>query len=205
MSDAKYLLSIDVSDTVDDRLGEILNDILLELNTLVRASRRHYREDQRTAVPIDLSALLAKSRRIALIWTIEDVVALRPDLTDEQAWSVLEHARDIYTPEVGLSSRVLEGYANQLFGPRPAASPALTDAIECITYGPDTKVSFPYQCYLRDGRCVLVHWDINEHVVLATADVPMPRSPRVLPPDMIPAGLYAILERVIAEGPPQPC
>ena len=36
--------------------------------------------------------LLKKSRQIAVLWDITDVQSLRPDLSDEQAWVVLQAA-----------------------------------------------------------------------------------------------------------------
>jgi hypothetical protein len=39
---------------------------------------------------LDLKALLAKDRRIALVFDTEQVKALRPHLDDDQAWEVLQ-------------------------------------------------------------------------------------------------------------------
>ena len=39
---------------------------------------------------IDVHVLLAPRRQIASIWSIEDVQEVRPDLTDDQAWEVLQ-------------------------------------------------------------------------------------------------------------------
>ncbi len=201
MSDKQSTLSIDLADAVDRRLGDILDDILSELNVLIRASRSHYREFSRPAVTVNVRDLLAKSRRIALIWTVDDVVALRPDLTAEQAWEVLEYAQDIYEPESGLTTRCLDGYALHLFGPRPQATPALRDALKCVTLVPDTGVNFPYECYLHDGRCVLIRADLSEHVVTRWPFDPDVHTPHLVPSHRVPGGVFAILERVIAEAP----
>ena len=43
------------------------------------------------AADIDVHAFLAERRQIALIWSIEDVQGIRPDLGDEQGWEVLQN------------------------------------------------------------------------------------------------------------------
>jgi hypothetical protein len=62
--------------------------------------------------------LLAKDRMIAAIWSIEDVKGLRPDLSDEQAWEVLQQAEDIHDAEWGINWTTLETVASDLF-PEP--------------------------------------------------------------------------------------
>lgn len=53
--------------------------------------------------------------RIAIIWSIEDVRSLRPDLTEAQGWAVLETAQDQLDAEQGLTWSVLEEHADTLF------------------------------------------------------------------------------------------
>jgi hypothetical protein len=62
--------------------------------------------------------LLAKHRQIAAIWAIEDVKGIRPHLTDDQAWEVLEQVRDTHDGEWGLTWTTLETVADDLF-PEP--------------------------------------------------------------------------------------
>jgi hypothetical protein len=63
--------------------------------------------------------LLAKQKRIALIWAIEDVLRLRPDLTAEQAWEVLQAVESEADALVGVTWDTLEECAERLFGDGP--------------------------------------------------------------------------------------
>jgi hypothetical protein len=64
--------------------------------------------------------LLAEQHKIAVIWCIEDVRGLRPDLSDEQAWEVLQQVEDIHDAEWGISWTTLQTVAADLF-PRPTS------------------------------------------------------------------------------------
>ncbi|HJT77881.1 MAG TPA: hypothetical protein VJ739_11830 [Gemmataceae bacterium] len=66
---------------------------------------------------IDIHALLAKRRQIAAIWSVEDVRHVRPDLTDEQAWEVLQRVGRRHDAETGITWLTLEYSAEELFGP----------------------------------------------------------------------------------------
>ncbi len=59
--------------------------------------------------------LLAKHRQIATIWSVEDVQDVRSDLTDDQAWQVLERVGDKHDAEYGISWTTLEIVADDLF------------------------------------------------------------------------------------------
>jgi len=72
------------------------------------------------AAPFDINhfvhRLLACDRKIAAIWCIEDVQGIRPDLTADQAWGVLERVGDKHDAEHGISWTTLECVADDLFG-----------------------------------------------------------------------------------------
>lgn len=63
---------------------------------------------------------LARQRKIAVIWSIEDVQQGRPDLTDDQAWEVLEQVEDIHDAEWGINWTTLETVADDMF-PKPTS------------------------------------------------------------------------------------
>jgi hypothetical protein len=69
--------------------------------------------------PVDLDGqiqkLLAKNRQVAAIWSIEDVKGVRPHLTDEQAWEVLQQVGDIHDAEYGITWMTLETVADDMF------------------------------------------------------------------------------------------
>jgi hypothetical protein len=76
---------------------------------------------------INVHAYLAERRQIASIWHIEDVQSVRPDLTDGQAWKVLQSARRNHDANTGINWDVLECHADMLFGPAPE-TPAAEEA-----------------------------------------------------------------------------
>ena len=53
------------------------------------------------------------------IWPIQAVQENRPDLSDEQAWNVLQSARRNHDATIGINWDVLEYHADMLFGPAP--------------------------------------------------------------------------------------
>ncbi len=59
--------------------------------------------------------LLAEHRQIAAIWSVEDVKNVRPHLTDEQAWEVLERVGGNHDAECGISWTTLETVADDKF------------------------------------------------------------------------------------------
>ncbi len=59
--------------------------------------------------------LLAHYGRIAVTWEIVDVQGIRPDLTREQAWEVLEKVADHHDAEWGISWTTLQTVANDMF------------------------------------------------------------------------------------------
>jgi hypothetical protein len=72
----------------------------------------------------DIHELLAKHRQIAAIWSIEDVQSIRPDLSEEQAWEVLQQVDRRKDAELGITWLTLEMTAEDLFGDAPYANEA---------------------------------------------------------------------------------
>ena len=73
---------------------------------------------------IDIDALLAERKQIAVIWGVEDVQQVRPDLTDDQAWEVLLYVRRHHDAEFGVNWQTLECIAEDLFGDAPETDQA---------------------------------------------------------------------------------
>jgi hypothetical protein len=64
---------------------------------------------------IDIDELLTQRRQIAVIWGVEDVQHVRPDLNDDQAWEVLKECRDRHDCELGFTWDLIECVAGMLF------------------------------------------------------------------------------------------
>ena len=69
--------------------------------------------------PFNIDEILAKRRQIAAIWGIEDVQSIRPDLSEEQAWEVLQMVDRHKDAELGITWLTLEMAAEDLFGDAP--------------------------------------------------------------------------------------
>jgi hypothetical protein len=66
---------------------------------------------------IDIRHLLAEHRKIAVVWEIDDVQFVRPDLYDEQCWEVLQRCEHDHSADAGINCDFIEHVANQMFDP----------------------------------------------------------------------------------------
>lgn len=66
---------------------------------------------------INIHELLADRKQIAIVWSVEDVQEVRPDLTDEQAWEVLQAVERQHDATIGITWLTLECAAEVFFGP----------------------------------------------------------------------------------------
>jgi hypothetical protein len=188
-----HTLKIDLNETLDEEL----NGILAEIEGFIAAKRTQPKRVPLMHFAVDVRELLAKSKSVALIWTVEDVLAQRPGLTDEQAWQVLRHAAEHIERDFGLKAQYLKEYALQLFGPLPGMTHAVATALHAVCHIPDHDAKFDYQCFLADGRCVLIRSKSGNHSVIVST-LTSDDIPHVIPLDQVPASVYGILERAIA-------
>jgi hypothetical protein len=99
----------------------LMTDTTLSLHDQAEALLQRLRatrddEDPYFNVGLFAHQLLAERQQIAAIWCIEDVQGIRPDLTDDQAWEVLEEVGRKHDAELGISWTTLEIFADDLFG-----------------------------------------------------------------------------------------
>jgi hypothetical protein len=73
---------------------------------------------QSESATFDIHQLLEQRREVAVIWCVEDVQSVRPDLNDDQAWKVLQRCRHVHDCEVGFNWLLIEIVADDLFPPR---------------------------------------------------------------------------------------
>lgn len=66
-----------------------------------------------------LTPALTPAREIAVVWSVEDVQEIRPDLTDEQAWQVLQFCERHHDAGDGINWHAIDFAAEHLFGPEP--------------------------------------------------------------------------------------
>jgi len=70
---------------------------------------------------IDIHKQLEQRRQVAVIWGIEDVQGMHPDLNDDQAWEVLLQCSKVHDREHGFTWLLIEYVAEDIF-PCPEAS-----------------------------------------------------------------------------------
>jgi hypothetical protein len=75
-----------------------------------------------TSKPVDINLhvrkLLAEHHSIAAIWCTDDVRGIRPHLTEDQAWEVLQEVDRHHDAEQGITWMTLETAADDMF-PNP--------------------------------------------------------------------------------------
>jgi hypothetical protein len=85
---------------------------LYEVRSLLETARPPH---EPADIDLRVHQLLAKHNQIAAIWSIVDVQGVRPHLTDEQAWEVLEEVGRKHDAEWGITWVTLETMADELF------------------------------------------------------------------------------------------
>jgi len=80
----------------------------------------------------EIYKLLAERNQIAIVWEVEDVQTLRPDLSDDQAWQVLEQAERRHDAGIGINWDVLEMHAETVF-PEPIGEEPFTNSTKGFT------------------------------------------------------------------------
>ena len=64
---------------------------------------------------INIPKILRQRREIAIIWSIVDVHEVRSDLTDDQAWQVLQACEQQLDATIGLNWDLIETIAEELY------------------------------------------------------------------------------------------
>jgi hypothetical protein len=72
---------------------------------------------------IDIDQVLKSRGQVAIVWSIEDVQGLRPDLNNDQAWEVIRLCKHWHDFDVGFTRLLIEEMADELF-PRPKCNKA---------------------------------------------------------------------------------
>jgi len=70
---------------------------------------------------LDVHEMLARRGQVAIVWSTEDVLGVRPHLTQDQAWDVLSRCERIHDCNYGFTWDLLESVADDLY-PAPACS-----------------------------------------------------------------------------------
>ena len=85
----------------------------------LKATLRAAQSVLHSGMALDLHELLANRGQVALIWSIKDVQEIRPELSDERAWEVLDRVEHKHDATLGVTWDTLETVADDLFGDAP--------------------------------------------------------------------------------------
>jgi hypothetical protein len=88
------------------------------MRNIASTSPANARSEKATRLPVEpgeIYELLAAQHEIAVIWSTDDVREVRPDLSEKQAWTVLQSVRENHDASVGVSWETLEITADDLF------------------------------------------------------------------------------------------
>jgi hypothetical protein len=91
---------------------------------------------------IDIHAVLAKGHQIAIVWSVQDVQQLHPDLSDEQAWQVLRDIEHNHDCNQGVTWDLIDWVASQMF-----SSPSM-DATKSVDEEGDSLIA----CHSSEGK-----------------------------------------------------
>lgn len=61
------------------------------------------------------NAILEYQNEVAIIWTTEEVMMIRPDLNKEQSLKILNFIKEKYDPNIGVTWETLKNAANILY------------------------------------------------------------------------------------------
>ncbi len=103
-------IAINIRDALKSTIGNSITNVscsvdleeLLDFNDL-------------SILNVDIHQLLAERCEIAIIWSIEDVQGVRPDLNEDQAWQVLQRCERLQDCELGFNWLLIETVADDLF------------------------------------------------------------------------------------------
>ncbi len=80
-----------------------------------------------------IQQLLRRRRQVAVIFCVADVKGIRPDLSDEQCWDVLERCMDQHDCEWGFTWSFITDIAQELFGDTPETDEEIAIPVQAVT------------------------------------------------------------------------
>ena len=120
---ADQLSRADLYDNLESTLRTGLGEILAQSRDCVTVIAAN--DPKRVmSQPTNLTAVLKPAGEIAIVWSVEDVLEIRPDLSREQAAEVLEQVSQDHDAGIGINWQTLEYVADELFGDIPERAEA---------------------------------------------------------------------------------
>ena len=115
---ADQLSRAELYDNLESTLRAGLGEVLAQASDCVTVIAANDPE-RVMSQPTNLIAVLKPAGEMAIVWSVEDVLEIRPDLTHEQAMQVLEFSERHHDSGDGINWHCLDVNAEHLFGPEP--------------------------------------------------------------------------------------
>jgi hypothetical protein len=87
-----YELDIELTDPLE----AAIDDIIGEVEEAIANIRKYHAPMMMHQVDVNIDELLADHHAIGIVWDIQHVNDQRPDLSDEQAWEVLQECQNCW-------------------------------------------------------------------------------------------------------------
>ena len=87
-----YELEIELSEPLEEAIDNIVGEVEEALENI----RKYHCPRLTHQIDVDIDELLAGHHAIGIVWDIEHVKDQRPDLTDSQAWEVLQECQSCW-------------------------------------------------------------------------------------------------------------
>ena len=81
-----YTLDIELDDPLEDAIDSAVS----EVEEAIENIRKYSRPFSKHTIDVDIEEMLADHQAIAIVWDTSHVKDQRPDLSEEQAWEVLQ-------------------------------------------------------------------------------------------------------------------
>ena len=95
------------------QIREALNNFITNAN--VDPDSDLFKAAAQAVNELDQYELVDKRYAMAIVWQIDDVLSIRPDLTEEQAGEVLGRVEDCHDASIGVSWDTLKIIADEMF------------------------------------------------------------------------------------------
>lgn len=100
---------------LDSRKTYLVAETAVSHADAVIANARSQNGNLTMNAPQHTTITIQAQRQIAIVWSVEDVQSVRPDLTDEQAFEVLEQVKHKHDATLGVTWDTLDFWADFLF------------------------------------------------------------------------------------------
>ena len=98
------------------QIREALDNFIVNAN--VDEDSELFKRAREAINELDQFELVDKRYAMAIVWQVDDVLSIRPDLTEEQAGEVLGRVEDVHDASIGVSWDTLTWCADDLY-PEP--------------------------------------------------------------------------------------